>query len=193
MYQIFFLCFTERTVRIYVILTEFVPINLEYICSCIVMILDLTIPLLTSGLDLRGSFQTGWMSPIARWSQLVNFRVVFPDVSSFSFSVQHFFMVELTRFFHFGFGGRFDWSLWIFGSSQISSIFLILQKKFLHCHNSTKFASIPLLWFFHYGKTVGSTAKIIVSDGFLPQQGMHRSASTQRSLQFFEEATACTL
>jgi hypothetical protein len=26
-------------------------------------------------------------------------------------------MVESTRFFHFGFGGRFDWSSWIFGSS----------------------------------------------------------------------------
>jgi hypothetical protein len=31
-----------------------------------VMILDLTIPFLTSGLDLRGSFQTGWLSPVAR-------------------------------------------------------------------------------------------------------------------------------
>jgi hypothetical protein len=69
--------------------------------------------------------------------------------------------------------------------TAVSAVYLLigaypveLQKKFLHCHNSTKFASIPLLWFFHYGKTVGSTATIIVSDGFLPQQGMHRSAST---------------
>jgi hypothetical protein len=45
----------------------------------------------------------------------------------------------------------------------------------------------------HKFKTVGSIATIIVSDGFLPQQGMHRSSSTQRSLQFFEEATTCTL
>jgi hypothetical protein len=29
-----------------------------------VMILDLTIPFLTSGLDLKGSFQTGWLSLI---------------------------------------------------------------------------------------------------------------------------------
>ena len=65
--RFFFLCFTERTVRIYtyVILTEFVPINLDYIYVP-VTILDLTIPFLTSGLDLRGSFQTEWRSPIAR-------------------------------------------------------------------------------------------------------------------------------
>jgi nanoRNase/pAp phosphatase (c-di-AMP/oligoRNAs hydrolase) len=56
--------------------------------------------------------------------------------------------------------------------------------------------NLPRYHFFDFSivaKTVGSTATIIVSDGFLPQQGMHRSASTQRSLQFFEEATACTL
>ena len=71
--------------------------------------------------------------------------------------------------------------------------FLYCRKSFLYCHiNSPKFASIPLLWFFHYGKTVGSTAAIIVSDGFLPQQGMHRSASTQRSLQFVEEISVIT-
>ena len=154
MYQIFFLCFTQKTVRIYtyVILTEFVPINLDYIYVP-VMILDLTIPFLTSGLDLnRRSFQTGWLSPIARWSQLIHFRVVFPDVSSFSFSVQYFFMVEFTRFFHFGFGVHE----------------FLAAHRFLYCHNSPKFTSMPLLWFFHFGKT-GSTATIIVSDGFLPQ------------------------
>ena len=187
MYPIFFLCFTEGTVRIYVILTEFVPINLEYIYVP-VMILDLTIPFLTSGFDLGGSFQTGWLSPIARWSQLINFRVVFPDVSSFSFSVQYFFMVEFTRFFHFGFGVHE-----FLAAHRFPVFFLYCRKRFLYCHNSPKFASIPLLWFFHYGKTVGSTATIIVSDEFLPQQGMHQSAGRQRSLYFFEEATACTL
>jgi hypothetical protein len=34
MYPIFFLCFTEGTVRIYVILTEFVPIKAKMEKSC---------------------------------------------------------------------------------------------------------------------------------------------------------------
>ena len=138
-----------------------VPLHWLNLCLSIwsiyvlVMILDLTIPFLTSGLDLRGSFQTGWLSPLARWSQLINLRVVFPDVSSFSFSVQYFFMVELTRFFHFGFGVHE-----ILAAHKFPVFFLYCRKSFLFCHNSPKFASIPLLWFFHYGGTPMSSLPV---------------------------------
>jgi hypothetical protein len=39
-------------------------------------------------------------------------------------------MVELTRFFYFGFGGMFDWSSWIFGELwQYKKLFLQYKKN----------------------------------------------------------------
>ena len=100
-----------------------------YICSCNDPWFNNSLSDLRLDLN-RGSFQTGWLSPIARWSQLINFKVVFPDVSSFSFSVQYFFMVEFTRFFHFGFGVHE-----FLAAHRFPVFFLYCRKRFLYCHN----------------------------------------------------------
>jgi hypothetical protein len=97
------------------------------------------------GLLRTGFHGTNGIDPITAYQMyktyvLLNCRVVFPDVSSFSFSVQYFFMVEFTRFFHFGFGVHE-----FLAAHRFPVFFLYCRKRFLYCHNSPKFASIPLL------------------------------------------------